>query len=237
MKGWCTQWANEKLPSAIFDPDYRLIVSDDDLMKIYDKALELPTAEQMINFLTKWKWGLQGLESLLRALVEAREAVHVAKSTRRIRERLQDWPWQRVDLSKLKKVLKEDQEDDDIGTGEESEGTDSRPVTKRPRKVTRKPPEDRQRKVAQPSKKQPARLRKSIRASHDDGVQLHDLTSEPEPDFNTDSDAIYSAVSPVSNYSNGRTKELPKEKPLRRSTRPTKCQLPKRYRALLGNGT
>jgi len=64
-------------------------------------------------FLTEWKWGLQELESLWEALLEARGAVYRIESTRQIQEHLLDWPWWCVDVPELKRVLKEDQDDDD----------------------------------------------------------------------------------------------------------------------------
>jgi hypothetical protein len=113
MKGWCTQLANEKLPEAVFDLDHRLIISDDDLKEVCHKAWSLTTAEEMKYSIANWKWSLQDLESLWGALVKAREALHRATSTRLVKERLQDWPWQCVDVSELKIALKEDESDDD----------------------------------------------------------------------------------------------------------------------------
>jgi hypothetical protein len=63
----------------------------------------------MNHSIAKWKWGPQEWESVWGALVKAREALHLAISTRLIKERLQDWPWQFVDVSELKTVLKENE--------------------------------------------------------------------------------------------------------------------------------
>jgi hypothetical protein len=113
LKGWCTQLANEKFPDADFDLDHWLIISDGDIKEVCHKAWLLSTAEEMKHSIAKWKCGPQELESVWGALVKAREALHLATSTRLIKERLQDWPWQCVDISELKIALKEDESDDD----------------------------------------------------------------------------------------------------------------------------
>jgi hypothetical protein len=56
--------------------------------------------------------GLSELESLWEALLKARAAVYYTASTEHIQEQLLDWPWQRVNVSELKSVLKEDQDGD-----------------------------------------------------------------------------------------------------------------------------
>jgi hypothetical protein len=116
--------ANEKLPDAPFDLDHRLIISDVDIKEVCHKAWLLSTAEEMNNSIAKWKWGSRELGSVWGALVKAREALHLATSTRLLKKRLQDWPWQCVDISELKIALKEDEsDDDDIEVEEDGEGS------------------------------------------------------------------------------------------------------------------
>lgn len=118
IKGWCTHWATRRLPNAVFKPDYRLLISNDGLKEICEKAWLSPasTAEEIKDFLTEWKWGLQELESLWEAVLEARAVVYRIESTRQIQERLLDWPWWCIDVPELKRVLKED-DDGDVPDG------------------------------------------------------------------------------------------------------------------------
>lgn len=112
MEGWCTQLAKEELRNSIFSPDYRIIISNGDLEEICRKAWILSSTEEMKRSMLDWElggWHSSVLESIWGALLIAREAVHHATSTRVIKERLQDWPWQFVDVSELKTVLKENE--------------------------------------------------------------------------------------------------------------------------------
>ena len=105
MRGWCIQWVEEKWPSASFEYDPRIFISDDELMAISDRSWILSSVEKIEKHLSDWQWGSEALKGLLGALHQARNATHKADTVDDIKQRLPDWPWRHVRTFDLSAAL------------------------------------------------------------------------------------------------------------------------------------
>jgi hypothetical protein len=152
---------------------------------------------------------------LWEALLKARAAVydHTA-STKHIQEQLLDWPWQCVNVSELKSVLKEDQDSDDEevdGDKLDEEGTNESTILTTQR---------RERNVARELQD---RQQNSEKTNHDNQGAPSEIAIRPrQPQSQTCQQQTPKPPAPPV------TEGPPGQQPSQRST---KRQLPKRRRA------
>ena len=109
MRAWCTGWVERQWPNAAFLSQPEILISSDELTDICYKAWCIQNAETLKEHLSAWSWSSDVLDSLLKALHEARSATHRAESVTTIRQHLPDWPWQHIRTSELSDTLQADQ--------------------------------------------------------------------------------------------------------------------------------
>jgi hypothetical protein len=54
MRGWCCNWVKDRWPTSVVEPDHRVLISNDELMTVCDRAWLMSDTGKMEEHLPDW---------------------------------------------------------------------------------------------------------------------------------------------------------------------------------------